>query len=142
MRTLLISTLAVGLIGCASKSQTVQIVDPYTYAVYELTDTKCPYMIGDYPLVFAHQGAIQGCYRVSEARQGVYLISARDWRTEVFYSFSQLSNAKDQYIAMSNQVILSNRPTYQYTAPYQPETSASFPRAQCFGNGFGTISCN
>lgn len=141
MRTLLISTLAVGLIGCASSPQVVRIVDPYSYSVYELTNVPCP-RSGTYPLVFAYHGTIQGCYRVSEARQGVYLISALDWRTEVFYSFSQLSNAKDQYVAMSNQVILSNRPTYQYTAPYQPETSSSFPRAQCFGNGFGTVTCN
>lgn len=143
MRTLLISTLAVGLIGCASQPvDTVRIVDPYTYTVYDLTDKPCPYKIGDYPLVFAHQGVIQGCYRVSEARQGVYFISARDWRTEVFYSFSQLSKARDQYTAISNQAVLNYRPSISGAPAPQTAPSDSFSRVQCFGNGFGTITCN
>jgi hypothetical protein len=143
MRTLLISTLAVGLIGCASKPQVVmRIVDPYSYSVYELTNAPCP-RSGTYPLVFAYQGAIQGCYRVSERNQAMYFLSSHDWQTRVTYTYAQLVEAKRVYESSLGYVMQTVRPSYAPTVPYQSTQPAPSPSTlQCFGNGFGTVTCN
>jgi hypothetical protein len=140
MRTLLISTLAVGLIGCASSPQVVmRIVDPYSYSVYELTNAPCP-RSGTYPLVFAYQGAVQGCYRVSERDQAMYFLSSHDWQTEVTYTYAQLVESKRVYESSLGYAMQMVRPSYAPTAQYQPAPVQ--PTIQCFGNGFGTVTCN
>lgn len=139
MRTLLISTLAVWLIGCASQPKVVmRIVDPYSYSVYELTNAPCP-RAGTYPLVFAYQGAVQGCYRVSERDQAMYFLSSHDWQTEVTYAYAQLIESKRVYESSLGYAMQTVRPTvsYQSTQPARVQSTV-----QCFGNGFGTVTCN
>lgn len=139
MKTLIISTLVVGLIGCASKPQVVmRIVDPYSYSVYELTNAPCP-RSGTYPLVFAYQGAIQGCYRVSERDQAMYFLSSHDWQTEVTYTYAQLVESKRVYESSLGYAMQTVRPTVPYRST-QPAPVQS--TVQCFGNGFGTVTCN
>lgn len=143
MKTAIITTLAVTLIGCAApKPQSIaRIVDPYTYTVYELTEAPCPINSARYPNVFVYGGVVQGCYGVSEVNKGIYFLTAKDWRTVVFYSFDQLVRSRDQYMAISNN--LPVMPRLSYPSPSVPlTTSDPFPKMQCYSNGFGTISCN
>ncbi len=143
MRTLLITTLAVGLIGCASQPKVVmRFVDPYSYSVYELTNAPCP-RSGTYPLVFAYQGTTQGCYRVAEAEQRIYFITSQDWQTEIVYTYAQLIRAKREYESGVAYALQNVKPSYAPTVPYQSTVPQyTQPSIQCFTNGFGTVTCN
>lgn len=139
MRTLLITTLAVGLIGCATQPKIVlRIVDPYSLIVYDLTDQPCP-VYGNYPFVFQYQGKIEGCYRMGS--DAIYFISSHDWRTQVKYTMGQLVESKRQYEISLGYTMQSVKPSAPnlYNPPPQPLQS---PMIQCFSNGFGTITCN
>lgn len=142
MRKLLITTLAVGLIGCASKPQIVmRIVDPYSLLVYELTDAPCPYQFNNYPYAFTYQGTLQGCYRMAESEGAIYFISSHDWKTRVRYTIGQLVESKRIYELMMGQAISSVTPSYAPRPPV-PQPEVVQPRIQCFSNGFGTVTCN
>lgn len=138
MRTLLITTMAVGLIGCTTQSKVVmRIVDPYSQAVYELTDKPCPRSLRGYPYTFTYQGTIEGCYNNLEREQRIDFISAQDWSTRVTYTYAQLLQAKRNYEGSQNFImrnIVPNAPT--------PQPIPKQPMIQCFSNGFGTITCN
>lgn len=146
MSKLLITMLAVGLIGCAQKPQTkvlMRIVDPYSGVVYQLTDARCP-RSGVYYFAFAYQDTLQGCYRIEEAQQKIYFISSIDWRTEVSYTFAQLIQSKRDFYISEGNALRSVTPSYGAPTPSQPNAVQSNPRmqTQCFTNGFGTITCN
>lgn len=142
MRTILITTLAVGLIGCATQPKIVlRVVDPYSMIVYELTDKPCP-VYGSYPYVFQYRGELQGCYRMGN--NAIYFISSHDWRTQVKYTIGQLVESKRRYEMGEGMAIQNVKPSYAPTVPYQaaPAPQATVPSIQCFTNGFGTVQCN
>ena len=145
MKTLIITTLAVGLIGCATQPPKPQvllrIVDPYSLIVYELTNAPCPYQFNNYPYAFTYQGTLQGCYRVAESEGAFYFISSHDWKTRVKYTIGQLVESKRTYEIMQGQALQSFTPSYVPVQP-APQPAPSQPRIQCFSNGFGTITCN
>lgn len=144
MRTLIISTLAIGLIGCATQSKVVlRVVDPYSLIVYELTDKPCP-VKGPYPYAFTYQGTLQGCYRMAENEGAIYFISSHDWRTQVRYTMGQLVESKRIYELMTGQAIQSVKPSYAPAVPnlYNPPSQPLQSTIQCFTNGFGTVQCN
>jgi hypothetical protein len=144
MKTLVITTLAVGLIGCASnQSKTVlRIVDPYSQIVYDLTDEKCPRSTA-YPYVFRYQGAIQGCYWVSERDQKMYFLSSSDWQTHVTYTYAQLVQSKQYYESTLAYALQSTTPSYPppSTKNTLPQSTTGSTMVQCFTNGFGTVTC-
>lgn len=144
MRKLLITTLAVGLIGCAAQPKVVlRVVDPYSMIVYDLTDQPCP-VYGSYPFVFQYQGKIEGCYRMGS--DAIYFISSHDWRTRVKYTIGQLVESKRQYEIGLGYAMQSVKPSYAPNVPipnlYNPQPSALQSPIQCFTNGFGTVQCN
>lgn len=139
MRTLLITTLAVGLIGCAAQSKVVlRVVDPYSLIVYDLTDKPCP-VYGSYPYVFEYRGTLEGCYRMDN--DAIYFISSYDWRTRVRYTIGQLVESKRQYEISLGYAMQSVKPSY-VPVPSTPVPSTPQPMIQCFSNGFGTVTCN
>ena len=139
MRTLIISTLAVGLIGCATQPKVVmRIVDPYSQIVYDLTDQPCPYQFNGYPFVFSYRGNLEGCYRTGS--DAIYFISSTDWRTRVAYTYDQLMQSKRAYESSLGYAIQSVKPSYTPT-PSTPVPSRPAPMIQCFSNGFGTVTC-
>ena len=143
MRTLLITTLAVGLIGCASNQPktVLRIVDPYSQIVYDLTDEKCQRSTF-YPYVFRYQGSIQGCYWISEREQRIYFLSSTDWQTNVTYTYNQLIQAKRQYESAVGYALQTVRPSYaQSTQNPLPLPNTGSTMVQCFTNGFGTVTC-
>ena len=145
MRTLIITTLAVGLIGCATQPPKPQvllrIVDPYSLIVYELTNAPCPYQFNNYPYAFTYQGTLQGCYDVNEAQQNMRFISSVDWKTRVIYTFTQLIEAKRVHESLIGYALQNVKPSYVPQSP-APSMPSQPPMIQCFTNGFGTITCN
>lgn len=144
MKTILITTLAVGLIGCTStpKPQVLmRIVDPYSLLAYELTNAPCPYQFNNYPYAFTYKGTLQGCYRVAENEGAIYFISSHDWKTRVKYTFGQLVESKRVYEMMQGQALQSFTPSY-VPVPSTPQSTPVQPRIQCFSNGAGTVTCN
>ena len=144
MKTILITTLAVGLIGCTSTPRPqiiMRIVDPYSLLAYELTNAPCPYQFNNYPYAFTYQGTLQGCYRIAENQSGIYFISSVDWKTRVKYSTAQLMESKRVYEMTQGQALQSFTPSYTPRPPV-PQSEIAQPRIQCFSNGAGTITCN
>lgn len=141
MRTLLITTLAIGLIGCAAQPKVVlRVVDPYSLIVYDLTDKPCP-VHGSYPYVFEYRGKMEGCYWIAESEGAIYFISSHDWRTRVRYTIGQLVESKRQYEISLGYAMQSVKPSY-VPVPSTPVPSTPQPMIQCFSNGFGTVTCN
>lgn len=139
MRALLITTLAIGLIGCAAQPKVVlRVVDPYSLIVYDLTDKPCP-VYGSYPYVFEYRGTLEGCYRMGN--DAIYFISSHDWRTRVKYAIGQLVESKRQYEISLGYAMQSVKPSY-VPVPSTPVPSTPQPMIQCFSNGFGTVTCN
>lgn len=146
MRTLIITTLAVGLIGCATQPKVVlRIVDPYSMIVYELTDRPCP-VKGPYPYAFTYQGTLQGCYRMAEGEGAIYFISSQDWSTRVRYTIGQLVESKRAYESNLGYALQTVKPSYAPSTPipnlYNPPSQPLQSTIQCFTNGFGTVQCN
>jgi hypothetical protein len=142
MRTLLITTMAVGLIGCATQPKVVlRVVDPYSLIVYDLTDKPCP-VYGNYPFVFQYQGKIEGCYRMGS--DAIYFISSHDWRTQVKYTIGQLVESKRAYESNLGYALQNVKPSYAPSVPnlYNPPSQPLQSPIQCFTNGFGTVTCN
>lgn len=143
MRTLLITTLAVGLIGCAAQPKVVmRVVDPYSLIVYDLTDQPCPRQIYGYPFVFSYQGIIEGCYRMGN--DAIFFISSHDWSTRVRYTIGQLVESKRQYESNLGYALQNVKPSYAPSVPnlYNPPSQPLQSPIQCFTNGFGTVTCN
>lgn len=144
MKTIITTTLAVALIGCASNQPktVLRIVDPYSQIVYSLTDAPCPRSTA-YPYVFTYQGAIQGCYRIAERDQKMYFLSSTDWQTHVTYTYAQLIQSKREYESTLGYALQSITPSYapRSTQNTLPPSTNSSTMVQCFTNGFGTVTC-
>jgi len=143
MKTIITTTLAVALIGCASNQPktVLRIVDPYSQIVYSLTDAPCPRSTA-YPYVFTYQGTIQGCYRIAKRDQKMYFLSSTDWQTRVTYTYAQLIQAKNQYESALGYALQNVKPSYAQSTPYTlPPSINSSTMVQCFTNGFGTVTC-
>jgi len=143
MKTLITTTLAVALIGCASSQPktVLRIVDPYSLVVYDLTDEPCPRSTV-YPFVFRYQGSIQGCYLTSERDQKMYFLSSTDWRLQVTYTYAQLIQAKRQHESALGYALQTVKPSYvPSTQNTLPPSNNSSTMIQCYTNGFGTVTC-